>query len=169
MNILFDERLDGELVQRDKSEVLSDLQQAVPDMTLLHREEDLRPFECDGLAAYRVLPMLVALPETLQQVEGLLKRCHALGVPVVTRGAGTGLSGGALPLEQGVLLVMSRFNKILSVDPDARMARVQPGVRNLAISEAAAPYGLYYAPTPPRKLPARSAVTWLKMPAACTV
>ena len=148
MNILFDERLDGELVQRDKSEVLSDLQQAVPDMTLLHREEDLRPFECDGLAAYRVLPMLVALPDSLEQVKGLLERCHALGVPVVTRGAGTGLSGGALPLEQGVLLVMSRFNQILSVDPDARMARVQPGVRNLAISEAAAPYGLYYAPDP---------------------
>ncbi|HBP78535.1 MAG TPA: FAD-binding oxidoreductase, partial [Halomonas sp.] len=79
---------------------------------------------------------------------GLLKRCHALGVPVVTRGAGTGLSGGALPLEQGVLLVMSRFNQIITVDPDARIARVQPGVRNLAISEAAAPYGLYYAPDP---------------------
>lgn len=148
MNILFDERLDGKLVQRDKSEVLTDLQQAVPEMTLLHREEDLRPFECDGLAAYRVLPMLVALPETLEQVQALLKRCHALSVPVVTRGAGTGLSGGALPLEQGVLLVMSRFNKILNVDPDARLARVQPGVRNLAISEAAAPYGLYYAPDP---------------------
>lgn len=148
MNILFDERLDGELVHRDKADVLSDLQGAVPSLTLLHREEDLRPFECDGLAAYRVLPMLVALPETLEQVEGLLKRCHALGVPVVTRGAGTGLSGGALPLEQGVLLVMSRFNQIISVDPDARIARVQPGVRNLAISEAAAPYGLYYAPDP---------------------
>jgi len=148
MNILFDERLDGELVRRDKAEVLSDLQGAVPSLTLLHREEDLRPFECDGLAAYRVLPMLVALPETLEQVEGLLKRCHALGVPVVTRGAGTGLSGGALPLEQGVLLVMSRFNQIITVDPDARIARVQPGVRNLAISEAAAPYGLYYAPDP---------------------
>ncbi|PRY66781.1 glycolate oxidase [Vreelandella songnenensis] len=148
MNILFDERLDGELVRRDKHEVLTDLQQAVPSMTLLHREEDLRPFECDGLAAYRVLPMLVALPESLDQVEMLLKRCHALDVPVVTRGAGTGLSGGALPLEQGVLLVMSRFNKIVSVDPDARLARVQPGVRNLAISEAAAPYGLYYAPDP---------------------
>ncbi|OWV27828.1 glycolate oxidase subunit GlcD [Halomonas campaniensis] len=148
MNILFDERLDGKLVQRDKGEVLTDLQQAVPEMTLLHREEDLRPFECDGLAAYRVLPMLVALPETLDQVQALLKRCHALSVPVVTRGAGTGLSGGALPLEQGVLLVMSRFNKILNVDPDARLARVQPGVRNLAISEAAAPYGLYYAPDP---------------------
>ncbi|MGO3055541.1 glycolate oxidase subunit GlcD [Halomonas sp. AOP43-A1-21] len=148
MNILFDERLDGELARRDKTEVLTDIQQAVPTLTLLHREEDLRPFECDGLAAYRVLPMLVALPENLDQVEALLKRCHALDVPVVTRGAGTGLSGGALPLEQGVLLVMSRFNKILSVDPDARMARVQPGVRNLAISEAAAPYGLYYAPDP---------------------
>ncbi|MBE0465410.1 MAG: glycolate oxidase subunit GlcD [Halomonadaceae bacterium] len=148
MNILFDERLDGELARRDKTEVLTDIQQAVPTLTLLHREEDLRPFECDGLAAYRVLPMLVALPENLEQVEALLKRCHALDVPVVTRGAGTGLSGGALPLEQGVLLVMSRFNKILSVDPDARMARVQPGVRNLAISEAAAPYGLYYAPDP---------------------
>ncbi|SNY98762.1 glycolate oxidase subunit GlcD [Halomonas sp. hl-4] len=148
MNILFDERLDGELVRRDKSEVLTDLQQSVPSLTLLHREEDLRPFECDGLAAYRILPMLVALPETLEQVEGLLKRCHALSVPVVTRGAGTGLSGGALPLERGVLLVMSRFNQILKVDPEARLARVQPGVRNLAISEAAAPFGLYYAPDP---------------------
>ena len=148
MKILYDVRLDGELPHNDKAEVLAELQRAVPGLTLLHREEDLRPFECDGLSAYRVLPMLVALPETLAQVETLLKRCRALGVPVVTRGAGTGLSGGALPLEQGVLLVMSRFNRILDVDPDARTARVQPGVRNLAISEAAAPYGLYYAPDP---------------------
>ena len=113
MNILYDERLDGELVRRDKAEVLSDLQGAAPSLTLLHREEDLRPFECDGLAAYRVLPMLVALPETLEQVEGLLKRCHALGVPVVTRGAGTGLSGGALPLEQGVLLGLEDDDAVL--------------------------------------------------------
>ncbi|MFG6138148.1 glycolate oxidase subunit GlcD [Halomonas sp. B23F22_10] len=148
MNIHYDARLDGELPRRDKAEVLASLQQAVPGLTLLHREEDLHPFECDGLAAYRVMPMLVALPETLDQVEALLKGCRALGVPVVTRGAGTGLSGGALPLEQGVLLVMSRFSKILEVDPDARIARVQPGVRNLAISEAAAPFGLYYAPDP---------------------
>ncbi|MDN3557921.1 glycolate oxidase subunit GlcD [Halomonas maura] len=148
MNIHFDARLDGELPHRDKAEVLASLQQSVPGLTLLHREEDLHPFECDGLAAYRVLPMLVALPETLDQVEALLKGCRELGVPVVTRGAGTGLSGGALPLEQGVLLVMSRFNRILDVDPDARTARVQPGVRNLAISEAAAPHGLYYAPDP---------------------
>ncbi|GGX87932.1 glycolate oxidase subunit GlcD [Litchfieldella qijiaojingensis] len=148
MNILYDARLDGELPDNDKQQVLATLSQALPGMTLLHREEDLRPFECDGLSAYRVLPMLVALPDTLDQVETLLKTCHSLGVPVVTRGAGTGLSGGALPLEQGVLLVMSRFKQILEVDPEARIARVQPGVRNLAISEAAAPYGLYYAPDP---------------------
>ncbi|MCP1365654.1 FAD-binding protein, partial [Halomonas sp. BBD48] len=148
MNILYDERLDGALSKQDKTSVLEQLQKALPDMTLLHREEDLRPFECDGLAAYRILPMLVAMPHTLAQVETLLRICYELGVPVVTRGAGTGLSGGALPLEQGVLLVMSRFAKILDVDPDARIARVQPGVRNLAISEAAAPYGLYYAPDP---------------------
>ncbi|TDX31741.1 glycolate oxidase [Modicisalibacter xianhensis] len=148
MNILYDERLDGALSKQDKTNVLQQLQNALPDMTLLHREEDLRPFECDGLSAYRILPMLVAMPHTLEQVETLLRTCYELGVPVVTRGAGTGLSGGALPLEQGVLLVMSRFAKILEVDPDARIARVQPGVRNLAISEAAAPYGLYYAPDP---------------------
>ncbi len=148
MNILYDERLDGALSKQDKTSVLADLTQALPEMTLLHREEDLRPFECDGLSVYRVLPMLVAMPHTLEQIETLMRRCHALGVPVVTRGAGTGLSGGALPLEQGVLLVMSRFAKILDVDPDARTARVQPGVRNLAISEAAAPHGLYYAPDP---------------------
>ncbi|GHC17436.1 glycolate oxidase subunit GlcD [Aidingimonas halophila] len=148
MNILYDERLDGELPANDKQQVLERLQHALPSLTLLHREEDLRPFECDGLSAYRVLPMLVALPDTLEQVEQLMRTCHDMGVPVVTRGAGTGLSGGALPLEQGVLLVMSRFKQILEVDPDARVARVQPGVRNLAISEAAAPYGLYYAPDP---------------------
>ncbi|ALM53598.1 glycolate oxidase subunit GlcD [Halomonas huangheensis] len=148
MNILHDERLDGELVPHDRAKVLAALANAAPDLTLLHREEDLRPFECDGLSAYRVLPMLVALPETLDQVEALLRKCHELRVPVVTRGAGTGLSGGALPLEQGVLLVMSRFSRILEIDADARIARVQPGVRNLAISEAVAPHGLYYAPDP---------------------
>ncbi|MDR5865447.1 glycolate oxidase subunit GlcD [Halomonas koreensis] len=148
MNIHYDARLDGELPRQDKAAVLDDLQQSAPGLTLLHREEDLRPFECDGLSAYRILPMLVALPDDLDQVKILLERCRALGVPVVTRGAGTGLSGGALPLEQGVLLVMSRFDRILALDPEARTARVQPGVRNLAISEAAAPFGLYYAPDP---------------------
>lgn len=148
MNILYDEAIDGALAPFEKADVLSDLQHSAPTLRLLHREEDLRPFECDGLAAYRVLPMLVAMPDTLDEVKILLQRCHALGVPVVTRGAGTGLSGGALPLERGVLLVMSRFQHIINIDPDARTARLQPGVRNLAISEAAAPYGLYYAPDP---------------------
>jgi len=148
MDILYDEAIDGALAPFEKADVLRDLQHSAPTLRLLHREEDLRPFECDGLAAYRVLPMLVAMPDNLDEVEILLKRCHALGVPVVTRGAGTGLSGGALPLERGVLLVMSRFQQIINIDPDARTATLQPGVRNLAISEAAAPYGLYYAPDP---------------------
>ena len=148
MDILYDEAIDGALAPFEKADVLRDLQHSAPTLRLLHREEDLRPFECDGLAAYRVLPMLVAMPDNLDEVETLLKRCHALGVPVVTRGAGTGLSGGALPLERGVLLVMSRFQQIINIDPDARTATLQPGVRNLAISEAAAPYGLYYAPDP---------------------
>ncbi|EWH01658.1 hypothetical protein Q427_12935 [Halomonas sp. BC04] len=148
MNILYDERLDGAAPKLDKSAVRENLAQAVPGLMLLHREEDLHPFECDGLSVYRTLPMLVALPETLAQVEQLLKACHRLGVPVVTRGAGTGLSGGAMPLEHGVLLVLSRFSRILEIDPEARIARVEPGVRNLAISEAASPYGLYYAPDP---------------------
>ncbi|MGW8172053.1 MAG: FAD-binding protein [Stutzerimonas stutzeri] len=87
-------------------------------------------------------------PRRVEQVETLLKLCHQRGVPVVARGAGTGLSGGALPLEQGILLVMARFNQILEVDPAGRFARVQPGVRNLAISQAAAPFDLYYAPDP---------------------
>ncbi|WP_110692482.1 glycolate oxidase subunit GlcD [Salinicola halophyticus] len=148
MELLYDERIDGDIADVDKSALMAAILAVAPQLTLLDREEDLRPFECDGLSAYRVLPMLVAMPTTLAEVEALMRVCYEHHVPVVTRGAGTGLSGGALPLEKGVLLVMSRFNKILSVDADARIARVQPGVRNLAISEAAAPYGLYYAPDP---------------------
>ncbi|QXH44369.1 glycolate oxidase subunit GlcD [Pseudomonas xanthosomatis] len=148
MTILYDERVDGELPRVPKQHVLQALARDVPGLTVLHTQEDLRPYECDGLSAYRTTPMLVVLPEQLAQVKAILKVCHALGVPVVARGAGTGLSGGALPLEQGVLLVMARFNRILEVNPAQRYARVQPGVRNLAISQAAAPYGLYYAPDP---------------------
>ena len=148
MNILYDERVDGELPKVDKAALLAELKAQLPDMDILHRGEDLKPYECDGLSAYRTTPMLVVLPERIEQVETLLKIAHKRGVPVVARGAGTGLSGGALPLEQGILLVMARFNKILEVDPAGRFARVQPGVRNLAISQAAAPYDLYYAPDP---------------------
>ncbi|MCP2073149.1 UNVERIFIED_ORG: glycolate oxidase [Pseudomonas lini] len=148
MNILYDERVDGVLPRVDKSALISELREALPDLALLHSAEDLRPYECDGLSAYRVMPLLVVLPERIEQVQALLRICHARQVPVVARGAGTGLSGGALPLEQGVLLVMARFNRILEINPQGRYARVQPGVRNLAISQAAAPHGLYYAPDP---------------------
>ena len=120
----------------------------LPPHCLLLGEEDLRPYECDGLTAYRELPLAVCLPETEAQVIDILRTCHSLGVPVVARGAGTGLSGGAMPHAQGVVLSLARFNRILRVDRAARLAVVQPGVRNLAVSEAAAPFGLYYAPDP---------------------
>ncbi|KWR88660.1 glycolate oxidase subunit GlcD [Cupriavidus sp. IDO] len=148
MTYAYDEKLDGPLRDHDKAAIVRDLQALLPDLQLLHSKEDLRPFECDGLSAYRITPMLVALPGTIDEVQTLLKYALAQGVPVVARGAGTGLSGGALPLEKGILLVMARFNRILEIDAEAGTARVQPGVRNLAISQAAAPHGLYYAPDP---------------------
>jgi glycolate oxidase len=128
--------------------VVSALRAFLPARAVLSEEEDTRPYECDGLTAYRQLPMVVALPETEAQVQQVLRACAALGVPVVPRGAGTGLSGGALPPADGVLLSMAKFMRIVRVDPRARLAVVQPGVRNAAISEAAAPHGLFYAPDP---------------------
>jgi len=124
------------------------LREILPERSVLWQEEDTRPYECDGLTAYRKLPMVVALPETEAQVQAVLRACRALGVPVVPRGAGTGLSGGALPPGDGVLLSLAKFMRILRVDPVARTAVVQPGVRNAAITDAAAPLGLYYAPDP---------------------
>ena len=124
------------------------LREFLPDASVLFEREDVKPYECDGLSAYRQVPMVVALPENESEVQRILKACHALRVPVVARGAGTGLSGGALPLGDGVLLSLARMMRILEIDPRARTARVQPGVRNLAISEAAAAFGLYYAPDP---------------------
>ena len=132
----------------DKVRVIEALGRILPPGSLMYDTEDLRPYECDGLAAYRALPLVVALPGTEEQVVAVLRICHELGVPVVARGAGTGLSGGALPHTRGVLLSLARFNRILHLDPLARIAVVQPGVRNLAISEAAVPHGLYYAPDP---------------------
>ena len=148
MNILYDERVDGALPDVDKAALLHALHARLPALEVLQQREELKPYECDGLSAYRTTPLLVVLPRHLEEVQGVLRICHELRVPVVARGAGTGLSGGALPLEKGVLLVMARFNRILHIDPAARTARVQPGVRNLAISQAAAPFGLYYAPDP---------------------
>jgi glycolate oxidase len=129
-------------------EVVRRLREFMPARSVLWEEEDTRPYECDGLTAYRRVPMVVALPETEEQVQRILKACSAIGAPVVPRGAGTGLSGGALPLGDGVLLSMAKFMRVVRLDPRARLAVVQPGVRNAAISDIAAPFGLYYAPDP---------------------
>jgi glycolate oxidase len=129
-------------------QVVAALGPVLPEGGLLWTPEDTTPYECDGLTAYRQRPLAVALPETEDQVRAVLRACYALSVPVVARGAGTGLSGGAMPHALGVTLSLARFNRILTIDPVSRTARVQCGVRNLAISEAAAPYGLYYAPDP---------------------
>jgi glycolate oxidase len=131
-----------------QAEVAEALSRVLPASALLVRREDTAPYECDGLTAFKAVPMAVVLPENETQLVAVLKVCHALGVPVIARGAGTGLSGGALPHRLGVTLSLAKFNRILKVDPLSCTAVVQCGVRNLAISEAAAPYGLYYAPDP---------------------
>ena len=131
-----------------QAQVVKALQAVLPGHALLWNNEDTTPYECDGLTAYRQRPLVVVLPETYAQVQAVLKTCYALEVPVVARGAGTGLSGGAMPHALGVTLSLAKFNKILKMDPVSRTAVVQGGVRNLAISEAAAQHGLYYAPDP---------------------
>jgi glycolate oxidase len=131
-----------------KTEVATALRQVLPADIVLSRDEELHPYECDGLSVFRQKPMLVVLPRTEEEVRQVLLTCRRLEVPVVARGAGTGLSGGATPHESGVLLSMARLNKIVAIDPVARIARLEPGVRNLKVSEAAAPHGLYYAPDP---------------------
>lgn len=132
----------------NSAELFKALGKIVPDESILFEREDLKPYECDGLSAYRAIPLVVVLPETIEQVQRILTLCHAHQVPVVARGAGTGLSGGALPHEQGVLLSLAKFKNIIDINPKRRIARVQPGVRNLAISQAADEFGLYYAPDP---------------------
>lgn len=129
-------------------ELVNKLRVILPHESVLYETEDLKPYECDGLSAYRQLPLVVVLPHTEEQIVKILQLCHATRTPIVARGAGTGLSGGALPHAQGVLLSLAKLNQIVAIDPLARIARVQPGVRNLAISEAVAMYGLYYAPDP---------------------
>ena len=128
--------------------VLAQLKALLPAEALLTDEEDTRPYECDGLTIYRERPSAVVLPETEAQVVAILRICHAARVPVVARGAGTSLSGGALPDRDGIVLSLARLKRIVAIDTLARTAVVQPGVRNLAISEAVAAHGLYYAPDP---------------------
>ena len=144
------ELLSSEMLQPQiaHAELVAQLTSVLPPASLLHEREDLKPFECDGMTAYQRLPLMVALPETEDQVREVLRICYRGRVPVVFRGAGTGLSGGALPYAYGLLLVMAKMKHIVHIDALARSARVQPGVRNAAISEATSPYGLYYAPDP---------------------
>ncbi|HRD87534.1 MAG TPA: FAD-linked oxidase C-terminal domain-containing protein [Accumulibacter sp.] len=132
----------------DRSQLIRRLRAVLPASALLAEEEKMRPYDCDGLTAFRKLPLLVALPESEAQAQAILRICHELQAPVVPRGAATGLSGGATPHPDGVLVSLAKLKKIIAVDPLSRTAIVQPGVRNLAVSEAAAPYGLYYAPDP---------------------
>jgi len=110
--------------------------------------ETMKPYECDGLSMYCEMPLLVVLPETVAQVQQVLQICHRHSIAVIARGAGTGLCAGAMPNAEGIVLSLAKFNKILSIDPLTRTAKLQPGVRNLAISEAASEHGLYYGPDP---------------------
>src|SRR4249919_705738 len=134
------------LARRER--IVAVLRTIVPGEGVIAAERELRPYESDGLTAYRQLPMVVVLPETTEQVAQILRYCHGEGIKVVPRGAGTSLSGGALPLADGVLLGMAKFNRIREIDYDNRLAVVEPGVTNLAISEAVAHAGFYYAPDP---------------------
>ncbi len=135
-------------VMPDNRAFARQLYRILPKHCVLVEDEDKRPYECDGLSAYRQLPWLIALPETVEQVEQIVRICAANHIPVIARGAGTGLSGGTLPVANCLLLSLAKFNRILEIDVANRTARVEPGVRNLAISEAAAEYNLYYAPDP---------------------
>ena len=140
--------LDGPAPEFDRADLLRRLAECLPAGCLRSDAESLAPYSCDALSAYRATPAAVVLPEDTAQVQAVMRACHALGVPVVARGAGTGLSGGATPLANSVLLVLSRLDRILGIDADNATATVQPGVRNLAISEAVAGLGLFYAPDP---------------------
>jgi glycolate oxidase len=143
-----DARTEPASLDARRAELRRALAGVLPASCLLCEAEQTTPFECDGLSAFRQVPLAVALPETEAQVREVLCVCHALRVPVVARGAGTGLSGGAMPSADGLVLSLAKLNRILDIDPLACIARVEPGVRNLAVSEAAAPHGLYYAPDP---------------------
>jgi glycolate oxidase len=132
----------------DAADIAAALRAVLPDDCVLERAEERRPYECDGLTAFRELPAVVVLPRSEEEVRRTLLTCHRLGVPLVARGSGTGLSGGATPHRSGVLMSCARMNRVLEIDPDNRIARLEPGVPNLKVSEAAAAHGLYYAPDP---------------------
>jgi len=142
------DRTPRDLSTQQRRTLVAGLRRILPADSVLSTDEDLRPYECDGLSAYRQTPLAAVLPNSIPQAQAVLRFCHDQAIPVVARGAGTGLSGGAYPLEDGVLLSLAKFNRILNIDVDNHLATVEPGVRNLAISEAVAPHGLFYAPDP---------------------
>jgi len=148
MTIAHDERIDGPLSGWQRHELLALFEKRLPAHCILSADEELKPFECDGLSAYRSQPQLVILPDTKEQLIVLVKCCAENKVPIVPRGAGTGLSGGAMAIDGGVMVSLTRMNQILNIDERRMTAKVQPGVRNLAISEAVQNLGLYYAPDP---------------------
>lgn len=131
-----------------RDEIVARLREILPPAHVIADETARRAYECDALAMYRALPLVVALPETVAEVSAIMALAAELNVKIVPRGAGTSLSGGALPLEDGILLGMAKFNRILEVDFENRCARVQPGVQNLAITRAVEHAGFYYAPDP---------------------
>lgn len=141
-----------------RDSIIVALRQIVPDEGVIDKEAELRPHESDGLTAYRQMPMVVVLPETTVQVSQILQWCHANRIKVVPRGSGTSLSGGALPLADAVLLGLGKFKRILDIDYDDRVVVVQPGVTNLAITQAAEERGFYYAPDPSSQIALRSGV-----------
>lgn len=147
MSHLLMPELDQSVLSR-RREIIAALSEIVPGEGVVSDENEMRVFESDGLTAYKALPFIVVLPETVEQVAAVLKYCHGSGIKVVPRGSGTSLSGGALPLEDAVLLVMSRFNRVLEIDYPNRCAVVQPGVTNLGVTHAVESEGFYYAPDP---------------------
>ena len=136
------------MTQDKKAFIVDGLKNILPKKNVLNERCELVPYECDGLAAYRKLPLAVVLPDSIEQIQAVMRFCHENKVPVVSRGAGTSLSGGALPCEDGIVLSLAKFNRILKIDQDNRTATVEPGVRNISISEAVKELGFYYAPDP---------------------
>mgnify|MGYP001813065314 FL=1 len=138
----------ADTVSREHDPLLKLLREVLPEDCIVTDEGTLKPYECDGLSGYRQMPRLVVLPESVDQVQAVMKICQQTGTPVVPRGAGTCLSGGATPHPEGLLISVARLKQIIKIDTDNRTATVEPGVRNLAISDAARPFDLYYAPDP---------------------
>jgi glycolate oxidase len=140
------------MTQHKQEFIVNGLREILSNKNVLHERCELVPYECDGLAAYRKIPLAVVLPDSIEQIQAVMRFCQQHKIPIVSRGAGTSLSGGALPCEDGIVLSLAKFNRILKIDQDNRTATVEPGVRNISISEAVKEFGFYYAPDPSSQL-----------------